>query len=152
MFFGAGGEPIMGRNFDFHDQPALLLRHRPPGSYASVSMVDIAYLGFDRANLHRLTGDQLRRRRAAAVRRHERARRRGRDGARARRALAVRRAPAGSLGVMRLVLDGAATVAEAVAIFRRTAVDFAGGPPLHYLVADATGASAVIEYVDGRSR
>ena len=52
VFFGAGGEPIMGRNFDFHDQPALLLRHRPPGAYASISMVDISYLGFDRANLH----------------------------------------------------------------------------------------------------
>ena len=61
VFFGAGGEPIMGRNFDFHDQPALLLRHRPPGAYASISMVDISYLGYDRANLHRLRhGDQLR--------------------------------------------------------------------------------------------
>jgi hypothetical protein len=48
------------------------------------------------------------------------------------------------------VLDEAATVAEAVAIFRRTPVDFSGGPPLHYLVADASGDSAVIEYVDGR--
>ena len=54
VFFGAGGEPIMGRNFDFHDQPALLLRHRPPGKYASLSMVDISYLGFDRANLRRV--------------------------------------------------------------------------------------------------
>ena len=37
-----------------------------------------------------------------------------------------------------------------MAIFRRTAVDFSGGPPLHYLVADASGDSAVVEYVDGR--
>jgi hypothetical protein len=59
--------------------------------------------------------------------------------------------PAGSLGVMRLVLDEAATVREAVAIFRRTAVDFSGGPPLHYMVADASGDSAVVEYVDGRA-
>ena len=51
---------------------------------------------------------------------------------------------------MRLVLDEAASVREAVAIFRRTAIDFSGGPPLHYLVADASGDSAVVEYVDGR--
>ena len=56
----------------------------------------------------------------------------------------------GSLGVMRLVLDRAANVDEAIAIFRATAVDFTGGPPLHYMVADAAGASAVIEYVRGR--
>ena len=34
-----------GRNFDFDDHPALLLHHRPPGAYRSVSLVDIAYLG-----------------------------------------------------------------------------------------------------------
>jgi predicted choloylglycine hydrolase len=65
---------------------------------------------------------------------------------------AARSAPGratGSLGVMRLVLDHAATVAEAAAIFRRTPNDFGDGPPLHYLVADATGASAVVEYVRG---
>jgi hypothetical protein len=38
-----------------------------------------------------------------------------------------------------------------VRIFRRTSVRF-DGPPLHYLVADASGASAVVEYVHGRVR
>ena len=152
VFFGAGGEPIMGRNFDFHDQPALLLRHRPPGEYASISMVDISYLGFDRANLHRRCahGDQLR---GASRLPFDGMNERGLAVAMAQvpgaRSPAGERA-AGSLGVMRLVLDEAATVAEAVAIFRRTAVDFSGGPPLHYLVADASGDSAVVEYVDGR--
>ena len=56
----------------------------------------------------------------------------------------------GSLGVMRQVLDRAASVEEAVAIFRGASIDFSGGPPLHYLVADAAGAGAVIEYVGGR--
>ena len=53
---------------------------------------------------------------------------------------------------MRLVLDRAASAGEAVALFRRTAVDFTGGPPLHYMVADASGASAVVEYVGGQVR
>ena len=109
VFFGAGGDPILGRNFDFHDEPALLLRHHPPGAYASISMVDISYLGFDRAP----SRADLRRgpegRRGDPVRRHEREGRGGRDGGRARRPVRAGRAT-GSLGVMRLVLDRAASV------------------------------------------
>ena len=45
MFFADG---VLGRNFDFDDHPALLLHHRPPGAYRSISLVDIAYLGVDR--------------------------------------------------------------------------------------------------------
>ena len=143
--FFAGG--VLGRNFDFDDHPALLLHHRPPGAYRSVSLVDIAYLGVERgeqpsaddlAGAARLPFDGMNERGVAV----------------AMAAVPAARSPrgdaVGSLGVMRLVLDRAANVAEAVAIFRRTAVDFTGGPPLHYMVADATGASAVIEYVDGR--
>src|ERR1700742_127392 len=51
VFMAAGGSPILGRNFDFHDEPALVLHHRPPGAYRSVSLVDISYLGFDRRHL-----------------------------------------------------------------------------------------------------
>ena len=41
---------MLGRNFDFDDDPALLLHHRPPGAYKSVSLVDISYLGVDRGD------------------------------------------------------------------------------------------------------
>jgi predicted choloylglycine hydrolase len=54
-----------------------------------------------------------------------------------------------SLGVMREVLDHAATVEEAVAIIRSYNIDFSGGPDLHYLIADKTGASALVEFSDG---
>jgi hypothetical protein len=144
--FFAGG--LLGRNFDWEDHPALLLHHRPPGGYRSASLVDISYLGFDRehppataadlAGASRLPFDGMNERGVAVAMAAV-------PEARSRRGRAT-----GSLGVMRLVLDGAASVDEAVAIFKRTAVDFTGGPPLHYLVADATGASAVIEYVGGR--
>ena len=51
--FAALGDPenrLFGRNFDWRYSPALLLfTDRPAGGgYASVSMVDIAYLGFGR--------------------------------------------------------------------------------------------------------
>src|SRR5262245_34515096 len=155
VFMAAGGNPILGRNFDFHNEPALVLHHRPPGAYKSVSLVDISYLGFDRRHLSRLSEP-------GAERALARASRLPFDGmnekglAVAMAAVPAARTPAqpdrttGSLGVMRLVLDHAATVPEALKIFRATAIDFSGGPPLHYLVADASGAGAVIEYVDGR--
>ena len=47
------------------------------------------------------------------------------------------------------MLDTAATVEEAVKVFTTHNINFDGGPPLHYLVADATGKSAAIEFVDG---
>ena len=46
-----GGRPMLGRNFDFHDEPALVLHHHPPNAYRSVSLVDISYLGVDREHL-----------------------------------------------------------------------------------------------------
>ena len=38
------------------------------------------------------------------------------------------------------MLDRAATVDEALAVLDRYNLDFDGGPPLHYLLADASGA------------
>jgi hypothetical protein len=61
VFFGDGRRPIVGRNFDWHDRPALLLHHEPPEGYASVSLVDIEYLGFDRRHLARLDDPGARR-------------------------------------------------------------------------------------------
>jgi len=40
-------DAIFGRNFDWDFSPALLLYMDPPDAYASVSMVDIFYLGFE---------------------------------------------------------------------------------------------------------
>jgi hypothetical protein len=44
-----------GRNFDWEFSPALLLFTNPPNGYASVSMVDIAYLGFGEDQVRSLT-------------------------------------------------------------------------------------------------
>ena len=41
----------MGRNFDWYEHPTLILFTNPPNAYASVSMVDISYLGFDQDDL-----------------------------------------------------------------------------------------------------
>jgi choloylglycine hydrolase len=143
VFVAAGdpARPIVGRNFDFHDEPALLLHHRPPGAYASVSMVDMAYLGFDRAHLDRLDDPGAEQALARAARMPF-------DGMNEKGLVVTMaqvpqaRSPrqprtTGQLGVMRLALDQTANVREAIAILRRTGIDFSGDPPLHYLIADA---------------
>ena len=46
-----GGETLMGRNFDFPSNPALLLYTDPPDGYASVFMVDLGYFGYSLGSL-----------------------------------------------------------------------------------------------------
>ncbi len=38
---------------------------------------------------------------------------------------------------------------EAVSLLENYNVDFGGGPPVHYLIADSAGHSAVAEFIDG---
>jgi hypothetical protein len=150
LFSASGpGGPLFGRNFDWEPNPALVLHTDPPDGYASVSIVDISYLGVgadpsgDPAVLDapRLPFDGMNERGLFV-------------GLAADESATLTPDPAkptvGGVRIIRLVLDAAATVDEALAVFGRHNLDFDGGPPLHYLVADATGASAVVEYVDGR--
>ena len=44
--YGPDGSAIYGRNFDWQHNPAMLLHTNPTDAYASISMVDISYLGF----------------------------------------------------------------------------------------------------------
>jgi hypothetical protein len=55
----------------------------------------------------------------------------------------------GSLGVMREVLDQAADVDEALEILDRYNINFGGGPPLHYLIADRTRQAVLVEFYQG---
>ncbi|MFI5837248.1 linear amide C-N hydrolase [Micromonospora sp. NPDC051300] len=140
--------PLFARNFDWDRNPALVLRTDPPDGHASISLVDISYLGVaadptgDRRLLDAplLPFDGMNERGLAVGLAAD-------DGARAEPVPG--RPTVGSVRILRLVLDSAATVDEALAVFGRYNLDFDGGPPLHYLLADATGASAVVEFVDG---
>ena len=157
--FAALGDPdhrLYGRNFDWDYSPALLLFTDPPDGYASVSMVDIAYLRFG-ANVKSLTSLPLDERvpllNAPFI---------PFDGMN-ERGLAVGMAAVSpgnvrpdphketvdSLRVIRLMLDQASTVDEAVAILKRYNVDMEGGPPVHYLIADRSGRAALVEFYRG---
>ncbi len=156
---GQAGNGLYGRNFDWVFSPAVLLFADPPDGYASVSMADIAYLGFDESNAGKLADLPLQERQALL-----RAPLIPFDGMN-EYGLAVGLAavpegetmpydPAqktvGSLGAIREVLDHARSADEAVALLRSYNVDMAGGPPVHYLIADAAGRSALVEFVAGK--
>jgi hypothetical protein len=148
---------LYGRNFDWRDSPALFLYTDPPDGYASVSMVDIEYLGFEgtgSSDLEQLSLLERRRLLEAPNIPFDGMNERG---------LVVGMAAVppgdmvpnpnkeaiGSLGVIREILDRASNTDEAIAIIDGYNVDMGGGPPLHYLISDATGQSALVEYYQG---
>lgn len=159
--FAAPGErehAVYGRNFDWYASPALLLFTSPPGAYASVSMVDISYLGFDGDQALSLMELPLEDQQALldapylpfdGMNEHGLA-----VGMAAVPASGTPQDPAketiGSLGVIRQMLDHARDVGEALDILQGYNVSMRGGPAVHYLIADATGRAILVEfYGDG---
>lgn len=144
---------LYGRNFDWQYSPALLLFTDPPDGYASVSMVDIAYLipgsevqaladlsleareplleapfwPFDGMNEHGLVVGM------AAV-------------PESQMPYDATKETIDSLGVIREMLDHARDVEEAVSILDHYNIVWDGGPALHYLIADASGRSILVEF------
>jgi hypothetical protein len=145
---------LFGRNFDWQFSPALLLYTTPPDGYASVSMVDITYLGFEGQNVFHLSDLPLEELKGLLD-----APRIPFDGMN-EQGLAIgmaavpsgdmqadpSRQTIGSLGIMRQVLDHARSVDEAVDLIRKYNIDFDGGPPIHYLIADASGKAVLVEF------
>lgn len=146
------GDMIFGRNFDWMHQATLLLFTDSPTGYASVSMVDIEYLGvvgtrepaqadlvglleapywpIDGMNEHGLAVSLMAV--PGADLKHD-----------------PTKMTLDSLEVIRLLLDYARNVDEAVELIQDYNIDWGNGPELHYMVADRSGDSAVIEFVEG---
>lgn len=149
------GRPEFGRNFDWTTDTALLLFTDPPHGYASVAMLDVSYLGFrsDEVQIDSfehafslldapyLPFDGMNEYGLAVG------------------MMAVPYAQGGddpqkvtidSLQAIRLVLDHAKNVEEAITLLQNYNIDFTGGPPVHYLIADPAGDSAVLEFLDDK--
>jgi len=148
---------LFGRNFDWEYSPAVLLFTNPPGGYASVSMVDIAYLGYEETEAGKLIDLPIDERRALldapflpfdGMNEHG-------------LTVGMAAVPPGhmrsnpeketidSLMVIRKMLDQARDVDEAVAIMGSYNIDRGSGPPLHYLITDRSGRSVLVEFYQG---
>jgi hypothetical protein len=148
---------LYGRNFDWEHSPALLVFTDPPEGYASVSVVDIAYLGFQGERSQALLELSLVDRAAllsASTMPFDGMNERG-------LVVGMTAVPPGgmrpdpekqtidSLGIIWQILDQASNIEEAIALFQKYNIDFEGGPPIHYLLADATGQAALVEFYQG---
>jgi hypothetical protein len=154
---GKADNRLYGRNFDWEYSPAVLLFTAPPDGYASVSMVDIAYLGFGGSKAGRLTDLPLKERQAllgAPFLPFDGMNEYGLT-------VGMAAVPGGkmpydpdkktidSLRAIREMLDHARNVDEAVALLQSYNINMEGGPPLHYLIADSARRSALVEFYAG---
>ena len=159
LFAGLGDEEkqVFGRNFDWQYSPALLLFTEPPNGYASVSMVDIAYLGYGGARAGSLLDLPLAERTGLLAAPHWPFDGMNEHGLVVGMAAVPpggmapdpAKATLGSLGIIRHILDHARDVDEALSIFGEFNVDFEGGPPLHYLLSDRSGRAVLVEFYGG---
>lgn len=145
---------LFGRNFDWSHNPILVLFTDPSYGYRSISIIDLGlldlyndyqishnpqvllrapYFPLDGMNEHGLTIACMAISDAENVNDPE------------KKTLA-------SLDFIRLALDYAKDVEEACDLWEDYNVYFPPGPDLHYLIADAGGNSAVIEWVDGEMK
>ena len=149
------GEAIYARNFDFRYAPALLVRTRPREGYASISMVNLAFAGYGAGKLPVpgrassfltvaapfLPFDGMNEKGVAmallAVPKADPPRLPG-------------RVTLNTTTAIRLVLDKAATVDEALALLGRYDLYFSGKVECHYLIADRSGKAVVVEFQDGK--
>ena len=154
--YAADGSARYGRNFDWQHNPALLLHTNPSDGYASISMVDISYLGYGRKDEKFKTVEGRKALLAAPLLPFDGMNEHGLTVGMA--AVGDTKVPVdadkpsvGSLQIIRLMLDRAKTTDEALQLFGQFNIVKSGGPNIHYLIADADGKSAVIELKDGKT-
>lgn len=144
---------IFGRNFDFPANPALLLWTSPEDEYKSVSMVDLGYFGYSLENQPTSDPTGLEETPYLPF-----------DGMNEKGLVVAMAAipyadppespgkvTIGEIAVIRLLLDYAADVGEAVELLNEYNVEMTT-PPIHYLIADPSGESVIIEFLDGEMK
>lgn len=144
------GDAVFGRNLDWHHRSSLLLYTKPPNGYASISMVDLYYFGYEgmqeipwsrRLPLLATPYGTIDGMNECGV-------------AISQNAVPERNTPTDpnkptllQSQILRLVLDHAKDVDEALDLIRNYNVKFL--LPNHFHIADASGNSAIVEYIDG---
>lgn len=148
------GELLFGRNFDFEYAPSLQLRTAPENGYASVSTVNLAFAGYSAQRLPDGSFPDGFLTLAAPFLPFDGMNEKGLAIAlvavpEAQAPFDAEKVTLNTTTAIRLVLDRAATVDEAVELLGQYNIYFSGGIDCHYLIADALGRSVIVEYYDG---
>lgn len=148
------GDALFGRNFDMYDSPALFVKTRPKNGYASLSMVNLAYIGFGQDKLPLTMKDSIFALAAPYV---------PLDGVN-EKGLAVgvllidtqptnqqtEKIDITTTTAIRLMLDKAATVEEALELLGQYDMHSSANSCYHFQIADRTGRAVVAEYIGDR--
>lgn len=147
------GEFIFGRNFDMDYSPAVLIHTKPDNGYESISMANLAFLGYTDNYLPDQFFDKILALAAPYV---------PLDGIN-EKGLAVAilllpdtpptRQETGKINInsttaIRMLLDRAATVDEAIAMLKEYDMHDSANSCFHYQITDVAGNSVIIEYVN----
>lgn len=148
------GNIILARNFDFTYSPSLQVRTTPKNGYASISTVNLSFAGYSKSNLPAPMGINSFLTLAAPYLPFDGMNEKGVSMAllsvpEAHQGIIKNKITLNTTTAIRLVLDKAANVDEAVELLRKYNIYFSGNVKCHYLIADATGKSVIVEFWDG---
>jgi hypothetical protein len=149
---GSNNEFIYGRNLDWHNHAALLLFTHPADGYASVSMVDIGVYGYSETN----TADDYNNRRKLLDAPYLCVEGMNECGVVIAEMSVPHAEPPFSASkknitvdvLIRIVLDYASDAEDALRLINKYNLNFDVGEKVHYLIADSSGHSMIVEFVD----
>ena len=150
------GDAVFGRNFDLEFSPGMMVRTAPKDGYASISMVNLAFIGYGAEKLPDDFASSIVSLAAPFA---------PLDGVN-EKGLAVGvllidteatdqrtdKVDITTTTAIRMMLDRCATVDEAVALLRKYDMHASGNRSYHFQIADASGKSVVVEYIDDEMR
>ena len=151
--FNEKGEYIMGRNFDYKDAPCILVKYAPEKGYKSIGFTDAnfflwgkkrgakegklyvrtllaPYLCVDGINEKGLAVSVLELKTPPL---HQK----------------TGKLPISTSIIIRMVLNYAETIEEAIELFKSYDMNDIGGVAYHFVVSDRSGKSVLIEYLNG---
>lgn len=145
------GDYLFGRNFDLYYSPPMIVHTKPDNGYQSVSIVNLSFIGYNQdylpdnfvSSIYSLAAPYF-----------------PIDGMN-EKGLSVGMLVAGNLTTqdtgkidiqtttaIRMLLDNCATVEESIAMLSEYDMQSSANAAYHYQITDATGDSAIVEYID----
>lgn len=155
------GDRVFGRNYDFDKTNTCIVKTNPSHGYASVSTIDLQFLGLDTNKdvsglMNRITAlaapyvplDGVNEKGVACAifmsyQGDEKTIATNQD---------TDKPDITSTTMLRLILDYAASVEEAVELVSKYDLHDSAQTSYHYMVADSTGKSAILEWVNGTDK